>query len=410
VPSSIAPWARNEREASDATPGRLHVGVQGALPEARLWLEVGEIKRVARRDPVLGGEGAVLFLERVSPAIEQVDSSSGAVGSAVNHAVEDLVTIIAEAPADPATRDAWLERLWQAHADDQIPYIERLADFWGMLCGSKDVASAWADRLLDTTRLALSPDKSLRGHFHGTSACLSALYGAERFADILDVLRSETFWPYRRWAVKALDAMGRKAEAMRLAESSRGPWTSDADVDALCEEMLLSSGFADEAYARYGLRANRGTTYLATFRAVAKKYPYKPAEEILADLVRSTPGAEGKWFTAAKDLGLYDFAIELARTSPCDPRTLVRAARGHAADRPSFAAEAGYSALVWLVQGYGYEITSADVWLAYSSTITAAEALGHATETKERIRQLLDSAGADNFVSQVLGRELASRR
>ena len=38
---------------------------------------VSEIKRVARRDPVLGAEGSVLFLEKVSGALEQVDSSSG---------------------------------------------------------------------------------------------------------------------------------------------------------------------------------------------------------------------------------------------------------------------------------------------------------------------------------------------
>ena len=75
--------------------------------------------------------------------------------------------------------------------------------------------------------MALSPDKNLRGHFHGTTACLSALYRAERYQDIIDVLANETFWPYRRWAVKALAAMGKRAEAIRLAESSRGPWTYD---------------------------------------------------------------------------------------------------------------------------------------------------------------------------------------
>jgi hypothetical protein len=50
---------------------------------------------------------------------------------AVNNAIGDLVTVIAGAPADPKTREAWLERLWEAHEADQIPYIERLADYWG---------------------------------------------------------------------------------------------------------------------------------------------------------------------------------------------------------------------------------------------------------------------------------------
>jgi hypothetical protein len=371
---------------------------------ARIKEAVSEIKKVARRDPVLAAEGAVRFLERVSPAIEHVDGSSGAIGTAVNRAIAELVPIIAAAPADGATRDAWLERLWDAHESDEIPYIESLAEHWGELCGSAEVASAWADRLLGITRMALSTDKTLRGHFHGTIACLVALYHAERYDEILDVLKAETFWPYKRWAVKALGAMGRKAEAIRLAEASRGPWTSDADVDALCEEMLLSSGLVDEAYARYGVRASRGGTYLATFRAVARKYPHKRPEEILADLVAATPGEEGKWFAAAKELGLYGAAIQLARASPCDPRTLARAARDHAATQPAFAVEAGCAALDWLAQGFGYEITWADVRMAYAAAMQAAEALGRGAETKERIRGLAE--GRESFVRQVLGREL----
>jgi hypothetical protein len=374
----------------------------------RIKQALSEIRKVARRDPVLAADGAVLFLERVSPAIENVDSSSGSIGTAVNRAVEELVPIIARAPASAATRDAWLERLWEAHANDQIPYIERLADHWGELCASKEVASGWADRLLDITRMALSPDKNLRGHFHGTTACFAALYHAERYDEILDVLKQENFWPYKRWAVKALGAMGRKAEALRLAEASRGPWTNDADVDALCEEILVSSGFVEDAYTRYGLRAHRGGTYLAIFRAIAKKYPHKPATEILADLVKATPGEEGKWFTAARDLGLYDLAIELARTSPCDPRTLARAARDHAEREPAFAVEAGHAALEWLVKGYGYEITAADVRMAYSAAMKAAEALGRAAATKERIRQLIAAAPAADLVTKVLHHELGA--
>ena len=370
----------------------------------RIRQAVSEIKKVARKDPALAAEGAVLFLERVAPAIEQVDSSSGAIGTAVHRAVEDLVPIIAAAPADAPVRAAWLERLWEAHAADQMPYIERLADHWGELCGSKEVASEWADRLLGTTRLALSPDKSLRGYFHGSIACLSALYRAGRHAEILDVLKDETFWAYKRWAVKALGAMGRKDDAIRLAESSRGPWTSDADVDALCEEMLLSAGLAEEAYTRYSLGANRRGTYLATFRAVARKYPDKPPRQILADLVAATPGDEGKWFTAAKELGLYDVAIELARTSPCDPKTLARAARDHVASEPAFAVEASCAALDRMVQGFGYEITGADVWMAYSSAMRAGESLGRGPETKERIRAL--ASGRPSFVADVLGGEL----
>lgn len=368
---------------------------------------VGEIKKVARRDPVLAGEGAVAFLERVSPALESVDSSSGAIGTAVNNAIVALVPIIASAHADAPTRAAWLERLWDAHADDQIPYIESLADYWGELCASRDVAGAWADRLVGITRLALSPDKDLHGHFHGTSACLSALHRAERYEEIVGILAVDTIWPYKRWAVKALAAMGKKAEALRYAESCRGPWASDQDIDAVCEEILLSSGLVDEAYQRFGLTANRAGTYLVTFRAVARKYPHKSPGAILADLVETTPGEEGKWFAAAKDAGLYEEALALASRTPCDPRTLTRAARDLAGEQPAFAVRAGLLALHWLIEGYGYEITGADVWAAYSETMKAAERGGSVPETRERIRRLVASETfGERFVRKILGREL----
>lgn len=44
--------------------------------------------------------------------------------------------------------------------------------------------------------LALSPDKSVRGHFHGTSACLSALFAAGRYNELVELVRGDIFWPY----------------------------------------------------------------------------------------------------------------------------------------------------------------------------------------------------------------------
>ena len=333
---------------------------------------VSEIKKVARKDPVLAAEGAVLFLEKVSPALEQVDSSSGAIGTAVNRAITVLVEIISSAPAEAKIRERWLERLFEAHAEDQIPYIEGLADHWSELCASPELASRWADQLLGITRMALSPDKEVRGFFHGTAACLSALFTAGRHEELIDLLKEERFWHYRRWVVRALVSQGKKGEAIRYAESCRDPWANDLEIDRLCEEILLSSGLVEEAYQRYGLSASRSGTYLAWFRAVAKKYPHKQPAEILQDLVTQTPGEEGKWFAAAKSAKLFDEAIELARRTPCSPQTLTRAARDFGERRPAFAMEAGMTALHWLVEGYGYEITSADVLAAYSFTMEAA--------------------------------------
>lgn len=373
----------------------------------RIKEAVSEIKAVARKDKLLAAEGAVLFLEKVSPALEHVDSSSGAIGTAVNNAIAALVDIIAAAPADEATREKWLERLYEAHAADEIPYIERLADYWDELCASPELASRWADQLIGITRLALSPDKDLRGHFHGTTACLTSLYAAGRYDELIELLRHEDFWHYKRWAVKSLAAQGKKAEAIRLAESCRSRWASELDIDRLCEEMLLSSGLAEEAYERYGLRANRASTYAAWFRAVCKKYPHKKANEILDDLVAETPGDEGKWFAAAKDAKLFDEAIALANRTPCSPQTLTRAARDFEEKRPEFAIEAGMAALRWLVEGYGYEITGLDVLNAYAHTMRAAENARRAEETHGRIRDLVarESFG-ERFVTKVLGRRL----
>jgi NAD(P)-dependent dehydrogenase (short-subunit alcohol dehydrogenase family) len=372
----------------------------------RIMQAVSEIKKAARKDPVLAADGAVTLLERLSPALEHVDSSSGAIGIAVNNAIAQLVPIIARAPSDAETRQRWLERLWEAHGADQIPYIETLADYWGELCGLKGVASVWADRLVDITRGALSPDKELHGYFHGTTACLSALYRAERYAEIVDILQVEASWPYKIWAVRALAAMGKKSEAIRYAESSRGPWTPDGGVDAICEEILLSSGSIDAAYEKYGLRANRGGTYLATFRSVARKYPHRSAGQILADLVKTTPGDEGTWFAAAKEAGLYDEALALARCAPCDPKTLTRAARDFVEQQPAFAVGAGIAALHWLVQGYGYEITGANVLAAYSRTMKAAEKNGTVAETREEVKALVAGEPPGGIVSRMLGRNL----
>jgi hypothetical protein len=375
----------------------------------RVRQAVAEIKKVARRDPVLAAEGAVRFLERVSPALEHVDSSSGAIGTAVNHAIEELVAVIARAPVTAPTRERWLERLWEAHARDEIPYIERLGDFWGELCVSPEIASAWADRLVGIVEMAFRPDPHRRGFFHGTTACFSALLHAGRHEAILALLEKDPFpwWTYRQWGVRALAALGRTDDALRYAESSRGRNDSPVAIARVCEEILLAAGRADEAYERYGLEASRGTSYLATYRTLASKYPDKAPAELLEDLVATTPGDEGKWFATAKEVGLFAEAIRLANETPCDPRTLARAARDFADERPAFALEAGLAALRWLVDGYGYEITGADVWTAYTNTVKAAEKAGRADEARRQIRTLVaGETFGGRFITRILGREL----
>ncbi|UIF88423.1 hypothetical protein KAF44_28190 (plasmid) [Cupriavidus necator] len=379
-------------------------GWRSDAPIQRIKEALAEIKQVARTDAVLAAEGAVMFLEKVSPALEHVDSSSGALGTAVNRAIEVLVPVIAAAPVDTKTRERWLERLWEAIQDQGVPYIEALGEDWDRLCVTPEIANTWADRFLPLVEHIWS--ERAGGYFAGTSICLASLYAADRHAQLIALVDSAPFkgWHDRQWAVKALIAMGRKAEAIAYAEASRGLNSPDGLIAKACEEILLSSGLADEAYQRYAHEANRGTTYLATFRAIARKYPHKGQETILRDLIAQSPEAPGKWFAAAKDAGLFDLAIELANTSPTDPRTLTRAARDFAQKQPAFAMAAGMAALHWISQGYGYEITGIDVLDASRATLQAAGHAGVDPEAvREQIRQLATRISPQtDFVSKVL--------
>ena len=385
-------------------------GWRSDTPIQRIKEALAEIKQVGRKEPLLAAEGAVTLLEKLSPALEQVDSSSGALGSAVNKAIETLVPIIAKADVEARVRQRWLERLWQALQDDEIPYIESLGEHWGELCVTPEIALAWANEFLPLVEHVWSPRSSGHGYFKGTSAFLASLYAAGRHEQLLALLERAPFkwWHDRHWGVKALAAMGKKAEAVRYAEQSRGLNEPGWHIAEACEAILLSSGMAEDAYRRYAIEANQGTTNLATFRAIAKKYPSIPPKQILRDLIASTPGAEGKWFAAAKDAGLFDVAIELVTHSPTDPRTLARAARDFAESQPEFAVAAGLASLRWISLGHGYDITGLDVLDAYSAVMQATSKAGaDAQQIKAQIRNLLSSAPVGNqFMKAVLAHHL----
>ncbi len=356
----------------------------------RLREAVSEIKKVAKKDPVLGAEGVVRLMEKLWPALEHIDTSSGALGSAVYKALDALIPIIVKAPADDKIRNKWLDRLWQAMEDDGVDYLSPVGDRWGEICGSVEVAGQWADELVSTLRSCWS-DPNPGRYFHGTTACLSCLLVAGRHQELLDLLELDRhpMWHYRRYGVEALLSLGRKAEAIRYAEASRGLNQPDTVIDQACEEILISSGLHEEAYQRYGLSAAVGSSYISRFRAVAKRYPMKDPSQILADLIATTPGEEGKWFATAKDLKLYDLALELANRTPCDPKTLTKAARDYLDTEPAFALGSAMAALRWLSEGWGYEVTSGDVVEAYERAMDAAASLKKVDEVTDQIRQLI---------------------
>lgn len=371
----------------------------------RLKEALTEIRAVARQNPTLAAEGAIRLLEKLWPAFQHVDSSSGALGSATYHAVESLADLISVAPADGKTRARWLERLWEAVEEDGVGYVQNLVDRWGDLCASPETAGEWADTFMQTVR-RLWEDRTAGGYYNGTTACFSSLLAAGRNEELLELLEHapHVWWEYRRFGVPALAAMGRVDDAIAYAQSSRGLNDSQAAIDAACERILLSEGRAEEAYGRYALTSNRAMTNLATYRAIQKKYPMKDPGGILRDLVATSPGEEGKWFATAKELKLFDLALELAGRSPCDPMTLNRAARDFVSKNPRFALGAALASLRWMARGYGYEITLEDAREACRYLLVAAETLGETEQARHAVGELLTTESVDLPLRNTIGR------
>jgi hypothetical protein len=379
----------------------------------RIREAISEITKIARKDPLLGAEGAIKLMEKLWPSLQQIDTSSGALGTAVYNAMGVLVDVVAEASADEKTKTKWLDRLWDAFNDDGVGYLDLLGDRWGDVCGSSETASKWADELLQIVQITWEETKQgTFSYFRGTGACLSCLLAAGRYQELLDLLElvPHISWYERKYGVQALIAMGKKGKAVKYAKASCGLNDSQTRIDMACEEILLSSGLYEEAYQQYALTVNQGQTNLATFRNIAKKYPMKDKVQILEDLIESTPGEEGKWFATAKSLGMLPLALKLANQSPCDPKTLNRAARDYLEKDPKFALGAAMASLHWLSEGWGYEITGMDVHSAYDYAMKAAESLDIAEQVKENIIRIIKADKSSGMcLKDILGRHLDLR-
>jgi hypothetical protein len=365
-------------------------GWRGSRPAIeRLKQAVSEIRAVARRDPVLAADGAVSLMERLWPAFEQIDTSSGALGGAVNWTLGELIPVIASASADAKTRESWLDRMWQAIKDDGVSYLWLVEERWGDLCASAEVASRWADDILPLLRRVWSEERP--GDFvSGTDLCLSSLLAAGRYQELLDVLalKERPIWPWRRYGIRALRAQGLLDQALAYAEASRGLNIPNSAVDAECEEILLAAGRRAEAYERYALTANQANTGLATFRQIAKKYPEVDPQRILTGLADAS-GDPGRWFAAAKDVGHLDLALRFATTGRTDPKTLSRASRDFLESDPVFALRIGRLAVDRILAGYGYEITVLDLAGAVDHFLAAACRLGVEADAKNDLSRML---------------------
>jgi hypothetical protein len=268
-----------------------------------------------------------------------------------------------------------LVRLWQAIQVDGVDYLWMVEDRWGELCGSREVASLWADDLLESLRTAWS-DPRPGNYVRGTCLCLASLVAAGRSGELLALLALERFpfWHHRKFGVQALVAEGRIDEAIAFAEASRGLNQPDIAIDAACEKILLGAGRVNDAYDRYALTANASSTGLATFRTIARKYPDPDPKKILLDLA-ALGGDPGHWFATAKTAGFLDLAREFATTGRTDPRTLSRASRDLLARDAPFCMQVGRLAIERILEGNGYELTPIDLIDAYQHFMAAAQKL-----------------------------------
>ena len=237
---------------------------------------------------------------------------------------------------------------------------------------------------------------------------MSCQLEAGRYDELQELLatRRTKFWSWHRFGPEALVRQGLWEAAIAFAEGVRDTSNSryeDNSIDCFCERLLILHGRTDEAYRKYGLRATRGTTNLAIYRALARQYPDLDRRQILLDLIESR-GDKGKLFAAAKDEGFLDIALECAGTHGADPSTLVRAARDFGEAKPRFSASVALMAIGQLLGGGGYNPPLSDAEGAVAYLFTAAQrigATGWAHQELARLGQEPCSPGRELFQDTV---------
>ena len=363
-----------------------------------------EIRSVARKDPVTAAEGVIALAQRIWPAFEHIDTSTGALGSAVNRTLEDLLPILIEAPADEKTRAKWLEQLREAILDDGVDYLAPIADRFGEIAVYPALMNDHADRDLDLIRAAWS-DHARYAHVTTATLTLSCLLEAGRHDELLDLLavHKTRIWFYEKFGAEALLRQGREDEALAFAESllreDRHHWGYH-DIARFCERILIQQGREDAAYGRFGLPSASGNTYLAMWRDLVKRYPDLDARRILEDLI-VTRGAKGKWFAAAKTAKYLDIALDCAAQPDAAPATLIRAARDFAIKEPGFAAQVGLHAIAHLLAGRGYEPSPFDIDEAVGHVMAASARTGQEDQALRELERLAAKVPAD---AQMLAR------
>ena len=332
-------------------------------------------------------------MARLWPAFQDIDTSSGALGTAVNAALDEIITILIAAPATPKVRAAWLQRLYDAVQEDGVQYLYPAEQRWGEIAVYPELMNAYADLLLPLLRRVWCTEPADHYvHITGHTICLSCLLEAGRYEELLDLLTNarNRFWSDQRFGAEALTRQGHYDAALAFADACRRASIQSYDhrqIDRFCEGVLLKAGREEEAYRRYGPHVGVGATYVAIYRDTLRRYPGRDPRQVLLDLIEAR-GERGKWFAAAKSAGFLDIALECARTSDADPATLVRAARDFAGKNAEFSAQVALCALSSLLHGAGYDPDPANVRAAYDHLMAGAVRIGAEAWARDQVATL----------------------
>lgn len=369
-------------------------GWKGTAPASKRMREaVSEIKKIAKKDPALAGEGVIELFYRLYPALMQIDGSSGALGTAMNKTIESLLPFLIQTDWDMNTRGKWLEKLYEAIIEDGWGTFDNLRKYWGEICVYPGLAHIWADELLPTARRIWTGEQYQ--YFVGTDMCLSCLLYTERYDELHDLLelQDKPFWHYNEFWGKALVKQGKYDEALSYVEQIKSQMTvnnEERSMDLFCESVLIKAGRIEEAYEKYGLIIPSYGTYLNIYRAICKKYPTVDKRKILLDCMSRTL-EKGKWFASAKSEGFLDIALECAHSSSANPDTLLRACRDFAQKDIDFSVQVGIQAIIALLTETFYEeVTKADVARAYEDVEKIATEGSRIQEYREQLgREIL---------------------
>jgi len=370
-----------------------------------------EIRAVARADPTAAAEGVIALAQRIWPAFEHIDTSSGALGNAVRRTLEDLLPILIEAPADEKTRAKWLEQLREAIEDDGVDYLAPIADRFGQIAAYPQLMNLHADCDLDMIRAAWA-DHARFSHVTTGTLTLSCLLEAGRYDELMALLalKKTSLWFDMKFGAEALLRQGHEDQALAFAEAllkdDRRQW-GHHDIAQFCEGILVRQGREDDAYRRFGLSTASGNTYLAMWRDLVKRYPDLDARMILVDLIESH-GSKGKWFAAAKTAKYLDLALDCAAHSDAAPATLIRASRDFAIKEPAFAAQVGLHAIAHLLAGRGYEPSPLDIDEAVIHVMAASARIGQGDAVLRELQRLAANAATDVIMSARLKSQIAN--